>query len=204
MYAAIMCLALVLALWASEWIDSLYQREREILTFPEKMRASAFRLPLLVLGFGGMAIILSGEVMQLTEAAKRLLLAWFLLMTMVTDFEQQLIFDRMQMPFAALALIFMCLSGQISNYLLAAVAGGGGFLLLALLTKGVIGGGDIKLIFVMGLWLGAEKLLQVIAGGFILSGLAAGMMLLLGRWTMQERFAYSPYFSLLALWEIVS
>ena len=75
---------------------------------------------------------------------------------------------------------------------------------MALLTKGVIGGGDIKLIFVMGLWLGAEKLLQVIAGGFILSGLAAGMMLLLGRWTMQERFAYSPYFSLLALWEIVS
>ena len=110
MYAAIMCLALVLALWASEWIDSLYQREREILTFPEKMRASAFRLPLLVLGFGGMAIILSGEAMQLTEAAKRLLLAWFLLMTMVTDFEQQLIFDRMQMPFAVLALIFMCLS----------------------------------------------------------------------------------------------
>ncbi|MBQ7496801.1 MAG: prepilin peptidase [Selenomonas sp.] len=204
MYAAIMCLALVLALWASEWIDSLYQREREILTFPEKMRASAFRLPLLVLGFGGMAIILSGEAMQLTEAAKRLLLAWFLLMTMVTDFEQQLIFDRMQMPFAALALIFMCLSGQISNYLLAAVAGGGGFLLLALLTKGVIGGGDIKLIFVMGLWLGAEKLLQVIAGGFILSGLAAGVMLLSGRWGMQERFAYSPYFSLLALWEIVS
>ena len=133
---------------------------------------------------------------------KCLLLGYFLLMTIVTDFEQQLIFDRMQMPFAALALIFMCLSGQISNYLLAAVAGGGGFLLLALLTKGVIGGGDIKLIFVMGLWLGAEKLLQVIAGGFILSGLAAGVMLLSGRWGMQERFAYSPYFSLLALWEI--
>ena len=74
---------------------------------------------------------------------------------------------------------------------------------MALLTKGVIGGGDIKLIFVMGLWLGAEKLLQVIAGGFILSGLAAGVMLLSGRWGMRERFAYSPYFSLLALWEIV-
>ena len=204
MLPTIFALSVVLALGASAWIDSLYRREREILTFPNKIGAAAFRLPLLMVGFSLLAFCLSGTGRTLQETLKCLLLGYFLLMTIVTDFEQQLIFDRMQMPFAALALIFMCLSGQISNYLLAAVAGGGGFLLLALLTKGVIGGGDIKLIFVMGLWLGAEKLLQVIAGGFILSGLAAGVMLLSGRWTMQERFAYSPYFSLLALWEIVS
>ena len=199
MLATLFGLSIVLALVASAWIDSLYQAERDILTFPAKVRASAYRMPLLVAGFGLIAACLAGEGVLLQELFKRLLLAYFLLMTIVTDFEQHLIFDKMQLPFAVLALVFMCLSGQIVNYLLAATAGGISFLLLALLTRGAIGGGDIKLIFVLGLWLGMEKLLQIIAGGFILGGLVAGAMLLSGRWKRDERFAYSPYFSVIAL-----
>ena len=199
MLATLFGLSIVLALVASAWIDSLYQAERDILTFPAKVRASAYRMPLLVAGFGLIAACLAGEGVLLQELFKRLLLAYFLLMTIVTDFEQHLIFDKMQLPFAVLALVFMCLSGQIGNYLLAATAGGISFLLLALLTRGAIGGGDIKLMFVLGLWLGMEKLLQIVAGGFILGGLAAGVMLLSGRWKRDEHFAYSPYFSVIAL-----
>ena len=199
MLATLFGLSIVLALVASAWIDSLYQAERDILTFPAKVRASAYRMPLLVAGFGLIAACLAGEGVLLQELFKRLLLAYFLLMTIVTDFEQHLIFDKMQLPFAVLALVFMCLSGQIGNYLLAATAGGISFLLLALLTRGAIGGGDIKLIFVLGLWLGMEKLLQIVAGGFILGGLVAGVMLLSGRWKRDEHFAYSPYFSVIAL-----
>ena len=199
MLATLFGLSIVLALVASAWIDSLYQAERDILTFPAKVRASAYRMPLLVAGFGLIAACLAGEGVLLQELFKRLLLAYFLLMTIVTDFEQHLIFDKMQLPFAVLALVFMCLSGQIGNYLLAATAGGISFLLLAFLTRGAIGGGDIKLMFVLGLWLGMEKLLQIIAGGFILGGLVAGAMLLSGRWKRDERFAYSPYFSVIAL-----
>ena len=199
MLATLFGLSIVLALVASAWIDSLYQAERDILTFPAKVRASAYRMPLLVAGFWLIAACLAGEGVLLQELFKRLLLAYFLLMTIVTDFEQHLIFDKMQLPFAVLALVFMCLSGQIGNYLLAATAGGISFLLLALLTRGAIGGGDIKLMFVLGLWLGMEKLLQIVAGGFILGGLAAGVMLLSGRWKRDEHFAYSPYFSVIAL-----
>ena len=199
MLAPLFGLSVVLALGASAWIDSLYQAERGILTFPAKVRASAYRMPLLVAGFWLIAACLAGEGILLQDLLKRLPLAYFLLMTIVTDLEQHLIFDKMQLPFAVLALIFMCLSGQIGNYLLAAVAGGMAFLLLALLTRGAIGGGDIKLMFVLGLWLGMEKLLQIVAGGFILGGLVAGVMLLSGRWKRDERFAYSPYFSVIAL-----
>lgn len=199
MLAPLFGLSVVLALGASAWIDSLYQAERGILTFPAKVRASAYRMPLLVAGFWLIAACLAGEGILLQDLLKRLPLAYFLLMTIVTDFEQHLIFDKMQLPFAVLALVFMCLSGQIGNYLLAAVAGGMAFLLLALLTRGAIGGGDIKLMFVLGLWLGMEKLLQIVAGGFILGGLVAGVMLLSGRWKRDEHFAYSPYFSVIAL-----
>lgn len=199
MLAPLFGLSVVLALGASAWIDSLYQAERGILTFPAKVRASAYRMPLLVAGFWLIAACLAGEGILLQDLLKRLPLAYFLLMTIVTDLEQHLIFDKMQLPFAVLALVFMCLSGQIGTYLLAAVAGGMAFLLLALLTRGAIGGGDIKLMFVLGLWLGMEKLLQIVAGGFILGGLAAGVMLLSGRWKRDEHFAYSPYFSVIAL-----
>ena len=199
MLATLLGLSVVLALGASAWIDSLYQAERGILTFPAKVRASAYRMPLLVAGFWLIAACLAGEGILLQDLLKRLPLAYFLLMTIVTDLEQHLIFDKMQLPFAVLALVFMCLSGQIGNYLLAAVAGDMAFLLLALLTRGAIGGGDIKLIFVLGLWLGMEKLLQIVAGGFILGGLVAGVMLLSGRWKRDEHFAYSPYFSVIAL-----
>ena len=199
MLATLFGLSIVLALVASAWIDSLYQAERGILTFPAKVRASAYRMPLLVAGFWLIAACLAGEGILLQDLLKRLPLAYFLLMTIVTDLEQHLIFDKMQLPFAVLALVFMCLSGQIGNYLLAAVAGGMAFLLLALLTRGAIGGGDIKLMFVLGLWLGMEKLLQIVAGGFILGGLVAGVMLLSGRWKRDEHFAYSPYFSVIAL-----
>ena len=199
MLATLFGLSIVLALVASAWIDSLYQAERDILTFPAKVRASAYRMPLLVAGFWLIAACLAGEGILLQDLLKRLPLAYFLLMTIVTDFEQHLIFDKMQLPFAVLALVFMCLSGQIGNYLLAATAGGISFLLLAFLTRGAIGGGDIKLMFVLGLWLGMEKLLQIVAGGFILGGLVAGVMLLSGRWKRDEHFAYSPYFSVIAL-----
>ena len=199
MAAVILVLSAVLALWASAWIDSLYQREREILTFPLKVRASAFRLPLLILGLGFMSVCLTGAKMEIYELLKRLLLAYFLLMTIVTDLEQHLIFDRMQLPFAVLALPFLFLTGQTGAHLLAALAGGGSFLLLSILMGGAIGGGDIKLMFVLGLWLGGEALLAIAMGGFLLSGLVALVMLGTGRWKRDERFAYSPYFSLMAL-----
>ena len=146
-----------------------------------------------------MAVYLAGERMELYELLKRLILAYFLLMTMVTDLEQQLIFDRMQLLFAVLALPFLGLTGQAAAHLLAALSGGGIFLLLSILMGGAIGGGDIKLMFVLGLWLGAEPLLAIAMGGFLLSGLVALVMLGTGRWRRDERFAYSPYFSLMAL-----
>ena len=146
-----------------------------------------------------MAVYLAGERMELYELLKRLILAYFLLMTMVTDLEQQLIFDRMQLLFAVLALPFLGLTWQAAAHLLAALAGGGIFLLLSILMGGAIGGGDIKLMFVLGLWLGTEALLAIAMGGFLLSGLVALVMLGTGRWKRDERFAYSPYFSLMAL-----
>ena len=73
------------------------------------------------------------------------------------------------------------------------------FLLFAILTRGGIGGGDIKLIGALGLWLGTEKLLLVIFLGCLLGGLFALLALLTGRKKRGEAIPYAPGFTLAAL-----
>ena len=70
------------------------------------------------------------------------------------------------------------------------------FFLLAVITKGAIGGGDIKLIAAMGLWFGYRSLLTVIMYGFLAGGAAALLMLLTKQKKRKSYFAYGPYFAL--------
>jgi len=84
----------------------------------------------------------------------------------------------------------------LTEHLAAALGGGLLFFLLTLLTKGAIGGGDIKLIAAMGLWLGIRPLITVITYGFIVGGLAALFLLLTKQKTRHDYFAYGPYFAL--------
>ena len=73
------------------------------------------------------------------------------------------------------------------------------FLLLAIVTHGGIGGGDIKLIAVLGLWLGTDMLLTIVISGVVLAGIAAIIMLVTKKKGRQDYFAYGPYFTLSAL-----
>ena len=85
---------------------------------------------------------------------------------------------------------------SIIDRLIAAIAGGGFFLLMAQLTKGAIGGGDIKLIAVLGIWLGTENLITVATMGCIFAGLAALIMIVTKQKDCKSYFAYGPYFTL--------
>lgn len=203
MAAVLLTLTVILSLAGSEWIDSLYYRERSILSFPAAPR-SAWRLPLLIVGFGGASLWMSCTTFSLAVLTGKLCLAYFLFLTLCTDWEQQLIFDRMQLAFALLTFLFIpCPEWHPLNHFLAALLGGGGFLLLALVTGGGVGGGDIKFMAVLGLWLGTAGLFDVVLKGFILSGLVAIIMLLGGQWRRNDRLAYSPYFSVAAIYHLL-
>lgn len=199
MWAVLLGLSFLLAQGASEWMESLYRRERGILGFPAA-ECPSWRRPFLAAGFFLGALWLSGCSLSPGEFLARITLLFFLLLTICTDLEQHVIFDRMQLPFALLALpFFLLLDWQVLNHILAALAGGGIFLVLAGITRGGIGGGDIKLIFVLGLWLGAWKLFYIVQYGFLLSGVVAAVMLISGIWRHDQRLAYSPYFSAVAI-----
>ncbi|MCI6283767.1 A24 family peptidase [Selenomonas sp.] len=210
----------------SRWVELRYRAEREVLSFPERVRAQEKRRGGILSGAYGLlfcwSILTSGLLLHqqgleivgtpafasagggaLQEALSLIFLlafVFFLVLYTVTDFEQQVIFDRQLVPFAVLGLLSLPLLGRpFFDHLLAAVIGFAVFLALAVLTRGAIGGGDIKLVAALGLWLGSDQLLTVVVAGTILGGLAALVLLLTGRRKRGEMFAYGPYFTIVAL-----
>jgi leader peptidase (prepilin peptidase)/N-methyltransferase len=124
----------------------------------------------------------------------------FMVFISIMDFEQQVILDKILFPLLILALCFSpFLPALLLNRLFAAVIGGGILLLLAIITKGGIGGGDIKLLFVLGLWLGTDKLLFTLFLGFLSGGLVSAVLLLGKIKRPKDTIAYGPYFALSAI-----
>lgn len=180
----------------SPWIDRLYRTSTE-LTFPEKIsERSKFRRPILFCAL----LIFFGMTNDLF-----LIAAIFLLTLMTaTDFEQYMLFDAMTLPLALIGAAFVWQRGlDVPDHATAAVIGGGIFLLLAIISKGALGGGDVKLIAALGVWLGCEKLLFVVLIGTIAGGLTALLMILAKIKNRNSYFAYGPYFALAAIYVLL-
>ena len=190
--------AAILTFAGSLWIDGLYRTSTE-LTFPENIsKRSRFRRPIL---FCLLAALNLKIFLSTTAPENFFLLAaiFFLLLMTFTDFEQYMLFDIMTFPFAIIGALYS-LQGNFLDCAAAAIIGGGIFLLLAIISKGALGGGDVKLIAALGLWLGSEKLLNVIICGTIAGGVAALFMILAKKKDRSSYFAYGPYFTLTAIY----
>ena len=183
-------------------INNLYSKKLQsgLLSFPEQLAQRArFRKPLLfllfVLCFGKAWFLVSGLHLGYLCIAITLLS-----LVTVTDFEQYVIFDVTLLPLAVCGVGYtLYLKMPLTEHLAAGFSGGLLFFVLALLTKGAIGGGDIKLIAALGLWLGMKQLITVIIYGAIAGGLAALLLLLLKKTTRKQFLAYGPYFALSAI-----
>ena len=191
-FAAIV--AAVLTVAGSLWIDKLYRTSTE-LTFPEKIsERSKFRKPL---------IFVALTIFFCLSTDWRISAAIFLLTLMTaTDFEQYMLFDAMTLPLAIIGVLYAWQT-NFHDGVLASIIGGGFFLLLALVTK-ALGGGDVKLIAALGLWLGCEKLLNVVLIGSIAGGISALLMILAKKKDRNSYFAYGPYFTLAAIYFLLT
>lgn len=189
-------LAAILTCAGSLWIDRLY-RTTEELSFPENISERAhFRKPIL---FVSLAILFCAA-QDWWQVAAIFLLA---LMT-ATDFEQYMLFDAMTLPLALIGAAHAWQGATLTDNLTAALIGGGVFFLLALVSKGALGGGDVKLIAALGMWFGGEELLNVVLAGTIAGGVAALLMIATGMKQRNSYFAYGPYFALTAIYFLLN
>jgi len=147
---------------------------------------------LAAIGLGWLAYI------QLGWTAKALLIAleaWFFLAIAVIDLEHRLVLNRMLLVAAPMVVVANLLLGEatITSILLGAVLGFGLFLVIALLTPGAIGMGDVKLAGVMGLATGLSGILFALFFGIFAGGIAAIAILVRHRFRRGQTMAYAPY-----------
>ena len=195
-------LTLVITFAGNTWINYLYPKalQRGSLSFPERISQRAkWRKPLLFFSL----LICFGKAWSLSSMPTLpyiLVAISLLLFITITDFEQQVILNEMVFVFAVIGLCYtLHLHLSLQDRLLATSGGGLFFLLLAFISRGALGGGDIKLIAALGLWLGIKTLITVIIYGTMAGGIAALLLLLLKKTTRKQYLAYGPYFALSAI-----
>ncbi len=169
-------------------ILALYSKsEPESLSFLAKERLGAWsRFCLFFLPWLSLLAASQGPVIFLG----RLLFCCLCAICIVSDGEQQIIFDEVLLCLAAGGIFFMP-AGALYGHVVAGFLAGFAFLLLTILFSGSIGGGDIKLVAAGGLWLGSH-IIEALLYGVLLGGLAALVLLLRGR-GKNSYFAYGPY-----------
>ena len=189
-------LSAILTCAGSVWINKLYSRSAE-LSFPNEIaRRSRYRAVIL---FCTLAFLLNA-----TDDFWIMAAIYLLVLMTATDFEQYMLFDAMTLPLAMLGGLYAWQGGLLTEHLITGLIGGGIFLLLAVISRGALGGGDVKLIAALGLWFGSEKLLNVVLTGTIAGGLAAVLLILIKQKDRKSYFAYGPYFALSAIYFLLT
>lgn len=134
-----------------------------------------------------------------------LAIAWlyglFLVAVTVIDFEHHRVLNIMLAPAAIVVVAVSLLPGgpQPLDMLLGGVVGFGLFLLLAIIGRGALGMGDVKLAGVVGMMLGYPGVLTALAIGAILGAAGALFLLVSRRATRKTAIAYAPYLAVGAL-----
>jgi prepilin signal peptidase PulO-like enzyme (type II secretory pathway) len=136
------------------------------------------------------------------ETLMGLLFASLLVIITVSDLAYRLIPDRVIVPFLVLFLLlrlFIHPDFSYVNHLVGMAVGFGLFLLLAVLSRGGVGGGDIKLYAVVGLFLGTPLLLLSILLS-TLSGTVYGVLLMLAKGVGRKtEIPFGPFIALGAM-----
>ena len=127
------------------------------------------------------------------KALSCFLLCWLWLLWLI-DYRFQFIFDDSLLPLVVVGLAATpWLPFSIWQRL---AAGAGAFVVLAalaILGRGALGGGDVKMMAVLGLWLGVNGIITAASVGFIIGGVAAIVMLLFKVHGRKDFFAFGPF-----------
>jgi leader peptidase (prepilin peptidase)/N-methyltransferase len=120
---------------------------------------------------------------------------------MVVDLEHNLILNKVTYPAMVVALLISVFTPD-PGIVNAAIGGGIGlglFLLIALLSRGGMGWGDVKMAALIGLVTGYPLIFVSLVLAIILGGLVAVILLLSKKKGRKEGIAYGPYLSLAAI-----
>ncbi|MFA5126920.1 MAG: prepilin peptidase [Patescibacteria group bacterium] len=174
-----------------------YCRHRFSAQYPLVELSTAILFPLIFIKFipGDWHLIVSQNILGLLFAW---ILTAFLTIIFVYDLKYYLILDAVVLPAIILALVFNLLLGaNFINLFLAGLFGAGIFFLQFAISKGTwIGGGDIRLGFLMGAVLGWPEVGIALFLAYILGGAYSLGLLLTGKKHLSDKVAFGTFLSL--------
>lgn len=140
------------------------------------------------------------------DLAKALVLVCFLVVITFIDFDHQLIYDRVLIWLAGagaainLSFIytpvwdsFVILPVSPLSMLAGGLLGGGVLLVIALVTRGGMGGGDIKFAAALGLWLGWQQTVLLLFLSFVIGGVGSFALLALSLRKRKDFIPFGPF-----------
>lgn len=181
-------------------IDFLFMRKLDYLTFQEDMTTQGKNRKIFLFVLSAILAFFMAALLKPFALVFALIFAFGMIIATRTDMEQHLIFDILMFPYAVLGIIAVfAMNLPTSNHIIAAAAAFLGMFVLAIITRGGIGGGDIKLLAVIGIWLGQELTLLTFMAGTIVGGIYSLFLLLIKKAGRKEAFPYGPFFAVSAV-----
>lgn len=126
-----------------------------------------------------------------------LIIASFLIIIFVYDLRHYIIPDKVIFPAIGAALIYHLLKFDFlgkSNFLISAAAAAGFFLAIVLISRGKgMGIGDIKLAFLMGLFLGWPNIAVALFSAVFLGAIMGMGLIIAGKKTLKSEVPFGPF-----------
>jgi leader peptidase (prepilin peptidase)/N-methyltransferase len=136
------------------------------------------------------------------ETGMYAILASILIVIAVIDFFTQEIPDELNILGLIAGIIFLILNFSLGNLInsgLGLLLGGGLFLLIAVVSGGAMGGGDIKLMGVLGFWFGWKLTLILSFMSFIIGAIASMLLIAVKIKKMKDYIPFGPFIAIAAL-----
>jgi len=127
-----------------------------------------------------------------------LLLSYMLIVITFIDIKHKIIPDKITLPGMVLGLFLSFFLNHITplESIIGLLTGGGFLFMVALISRGGMGGGDVKMAAMLGSFLGWQGVLFSIFAGSILGSLAGITMILMGRKNRKSHLPFGPFLSI--------
>jgi leader peptidase (prepilin peptidase) / N-methyltransferase len=130
----------------------------------------------------------------------------YLLIISVIDFHHQIIPDELSLSGAVLGILAALFVGEISwiSSLSGFLVGGGIFFSIAYLYEKFtgqegLGGGDVKLLAMLGAWFGLESILIIVILSTVTGSLFGALLILTGKANTKAAIPFGPFLALAAV-----
>ena len=110
-----------------------------------------------------------------------------------TDFKEQLLYDKVTAVLLGAGILYTYCFGNWWEAFLGSLSCVGIMLFIYWVSRGGMGFGDVKLAFVLGVWLGLEQGLLCLLLAFIAGGSIGALLLITGVKSRKDAIPFGPY-----------